>query len=910
MPRPRDPPTPSGGDVPNVSCGRCRRRKIRCNRQRPCSQCTRAGEDCVFPGGGERQKPAPRRYVQALETRVASLESLLQQVASANDESARRQVLASVGIATVDAVVDNNESTNANTNRHGNGNGNGNGNDNRNGSVVNVMDASVDVPIVSTPTLSPTNNAGLPMLADAAALADQAEARAVDVPVADDDDTIMVDTPSSSSCSAGLVATASAASVTRTGDMAVARVREGRLRKLTGRKATQFYGGTSLFQLQLSESRTGPMSPSATTASVPAPTSAPISTSTPTPPAMPTSAPIAPTAPTPPSTDFPYPPQGDMCRQLLGYFFKNVYQYYFCVYREYFLRDYAAGGGPYYSDMLLFCICAVGARISPEPEKQALAPVFVERAESLLLASLHQPELTTLQALLMLAQIEIGQGRGSKGWLFCGMACRLTHEMGLHLDPTNWTANGGQTGAGQAQSQNQNQNQSQPQNQNQGEGQGQGGNNRSAESAVDREILRRVYWATFTVDKHLSLYFGRPPALYPHEADVRNTIRIPYPSEWQSLIDNYISPGTSATAFEDSVTVAGTFIYHTELAKVLHALIVDVFETRRGRSTTAPKTNAIGQIVSPEQHVHDRLLRWLAMLPQRLHWTPWTTTTTIVTAAGHSVPPYILHLHLVFHTAMIILHRPPRSHLEAPSLSDATMSLAASEDVEICYESLGAILRLLRTYTRQHEQHKRDHYRLALLPLDIVHTLSTAAGVVLMRRHLERMAWTDRDVAQPLNQLLDAMRAVQPVYPCMTEILDAVVEAVATGRAQDQARAERAATAGGGSGGGSGGGGSTALFNMLDSGCSPPQPDLGVMHILNSGVGIETGIGTLPLGVANNGGGGMSGVSGAGGNGAADTATAHTDESPASTDVDTTLGFLVTDDFLNGVGDFDWGGYP
>lgn len=70
------------------------------------------------------------------------------------------------------------------------------------------------------------------------------------------------------------------------------------------------------------------------------------------------------------------------------------------------------------------------------------------------------------------------------------MAFRLTHEMGLHLDPNNW---------GDA---------DQP--------------------SLDIEILRRVYWAAFFVDKQLSLYFGRLPALYPQESDIRNTIWIPY----------------------------------------------------------------------------------------------------------------------------------------------------------------------------------------------------------------------------------------------------------------------------------------------------------------------------------------------------------------------------------------------
>lgn len=39
----------------------------------------------------------------------------------------------------------------------------------------------------------------------------------------------------------------------------------------------------------------------------------------------------------------------------------------------------------------------------------------------------------------------------------------------------------------------------------------------------------------------MSLYFGRPSALHPHESDVRNTIRMPYQEDWQGLLDTYIA---------------------------------------------------------------------------------------------------------------------------------------------------------------------------------------------------------------------------------------------------------------------------------------------------------------------------------------------------------------------------------
>jgi len=261
------------------------------------------------------------------------------------------------------------------------------------------------------------------------------------------------------------------------------------MRKLcTKRKATQFYRGTSLFEIQLTGSGSRGFTGNNTRSLTPA--SQQIGHFE--------YRPVSRLNHSSESSRFDYNPNGDVCRGLMRIYFQKLYQYNMCIYREYFLRDLAAGGGPYYSDMLMFSICAAAALISEDSSLRTLSTGFAKQATGLLYDSLELPELTTLQSLLVLGQMEIGQGRGSKGWLFCGMACQLAHEMGLHLDPNNW--------------------------------------NSATDSSIDREILRRVYWAAFIVDKQLSLYFGRPPALYPHEADVRNTIKIPYPPEWERLL--------------------------------------------------------------------------------------------------------------------------------------------------------------------------------------------------------------------------------------------------------------------------------------------------------------------------------------------------------------------------------------
>lgn len=366
-----------------------------------------------------------------------------------------------------------------------------------------------------------------------------------------------------------------------------ARLRSGQLRRLHPSQGAQFFGGTSFLQMHLSrESSSIP----ATAGAAPAA----INSSPPPRDSMPLDQPastmlgVESDESTPRSGAFQYAPHDEMSQKLMATFFKEQYQYSMVVYREYFLRDYDVGSGKYYSDVLLYAICALGAL--QYDDTLNVSDVFCGQAQALLYGTLDNPDLTTLQALVLLGYREIAVGKASKGWLFCGMAFRLAHEMGLHLDPSNWD---GFTGFHR-----------------------------------DREILRRVYWSVFIADKQLSLYFGRPPALYPSESDVRNTIRLQYPPDWQSLLETYICQKVSATEFEDGVALVGSFIYRAELSKIIHVMITDLFENRRADSDAAV-------VAAKSRQIHVSLTRWLASLPGTLHWNQWTVG---------KVPPSVLHL--------------------------------------------------------------------------------------------------------------------------------------------------------------------------------------------------------------------------------------------------------------------------
>lgn len=61
------------------SCNGCNRKKIRCDKNDPCSACTRAGRPCVFPPQGPRIRRTKKTIIAEMSSRLADLEKTLAQ---------------------------------------------------------------------------------------------------------------------------------------------------------------------------------------------------------------------------------------------------------------------------------------------------------------------------------------------------------------------------------------------------------------------------------------------------------------------------------------------------------------------------------------------------------------------------------------------------------------------------------------------------------------------------------------------------------------------------------------------------------------------------------------------------------------------------------------------------------------
>ncbi|KAL6360004.1 hypothetical protein LRP88_05700 [Fusarium phalaenopsidis] len=102
-------------------------------------------------------------------------------------------------------------------------------------------------------------------------------------------------------------------------------------------------------------------------------------------------------------------------------------------------------GSPYYSETLNNAICAMGASLAagenlylPEPASE----FFSARAKALLDVEMDSPTVATVQALVIMSATEAASTRDARGWLYSGMATRLSADLGLHLDMTKHIRDG------------------------------------------------------------------------------------------------------------------------------------------------------------------------------------------------------------------------------------------------------------------------------------------------------------------------------------------------------------------------------------------------------------------------------------------------------------------------------------
>lgn len=301
-----------------------------------------------------------------------------------------------------------------------------------------------------------------------------------------------------------------------------------------------------------------------------------------------------------------------LAMHLLDLHWSRQHHTFLLTYRPAITRDLLQGG-PNCSKFLLQSIFACSSKFSQRLEVRDIAsdPAtaggrFFRRCDELLTQEslLTIPTIPTIVGLLLLGSTFNALGMTSKGWLYTGYALRMVYDLGLHLDCKV-----------------------------------------TSENAERVEVRRRVFWGAFICDKLQSLYLGRPVGIQLQDAHVSRElldtfedrepfIRYSDPAALDMLpsLPNTIGPIYSTSTFQ-----------HLCLLSKIMTIIINKFYVV---GATAAKAKICLKTMD------NSLSAWKKNLPQELQLEPPDLKDS------SPVPPNVLNLHGIYHSLIILLHRP------------------------------------------------------------------------------------------------------------------------------------------------------------------------------------------------------------------------------------------------------------
>ncbi|KAK4168745.1 fungal-specific transcription factor domain-containing protein [Cladorrhinum sp. PSN259] len=128
-----------------------------------------------------------------------------------------------------------------------------------------------------------------------------------------------------------------------------------------------------------------------------------------------------------------------LVQHLLALYFCWEYPTFASLSKEHFLRDFADGRPRFCSSILVNALLALGCRFSSHPNTRAnpndpysSGNHFFKECQRLLHQEDNHHKLTTIQALGIMSIREASCGRDSESWYYAGQSIRLAIEMGLH----------------------------------------------------------------------------------------------------------------------------------------------------------------------------------------------------------------------------------------------------------------------------------------------------------------------------------------------------------------------------------------------------------------------------------------------------------------------------------------------
>lgn len=327
----------------------------------------------------------------------------------------------------------------------------------------------------------------------------------------------------------------------------------------------------------------------------------------------------------------------EVSEELLRFHWCWIHPLFAFVYRPAFTRGMTlvssqpgAPEPPYFSETLLKVMTSHCARFLNHDVYQQHFNMTVSSSDfmqqvthdarvSLAMESLNTSSIPTIQALLQQSAREIVFGRSSQAWLYGGMAFRMAFDMGIHLPSDKLQSFV------------------------------------KSLSSEDIEIRKRLFWSCYTWDKVLSLYLGRMPAFTPLTDEVPLTFLddftdtdpwIPYYGE---------TPDTTARALPQYPPTPGYIVSCFQSLSKLCIIINDLMQEIYSAEATAQRAEEAAEsgdkADEPFIRISRRLNEWWNSLPLHLQ----VNMSDLPKVAR---PIHIMSLNLLYHTIVILLHRP------------------------------------------------------------------------------------------------------------------------------------------------------------------------------------------------------------------------------------------------------------
>ncbi|KAK5694988.1 hypothetical protein LTS12_028634, partial [Elasticomyces elasticus] len=363
--------------------------------------------------------------------------------------------------------------------------------------------------------------------------------------------------------------------------------------------------------------------------------------------------------------DIPVP----LSRTLLELYWCWLHPSFLFVYRPTFTRDMpllAQGEEDgnrvrrsYCSDTLLKVMNAHSCRFVRDPAgtwdplgrnetfHQFADRLMSEAQVALAMETINPPSIPAIQALLQQSARDMAYGRSSQAWLYSGMAFRMAIDLGVHVSTERLQRYARRL------------------------------------SPEDIELRKRLFWSLYAWDKQISLYLGRMPNFLAGTESIPLDFLDDYTETepWQPFYGSDRLDKTDNPYPPTPGHVVSCFTALCKLCKILGRLMLELYSPGSHPQAEAVRNSKMAAFVT----INEELQEWWAGFPPFLKIDPQQIPAL-------SPPHHITSVNLMYHTTLILLHRPRvagQRDLNAP---------AVQRSWKICKTAMRNIHDLLQMY--------------------------------------------------------------------------------------------------------------------------------------------------------------------------------------------------------------------